>query len=158
MKVRRSSGGEGSASGTRRAVWTIGYEGMELGEFIDRLRGAEIGCLVDVRRVAWSHKHGFRREQLRERLEVEGIGYMHMPQLGTPKEVQSRYKAGGSREEFLAAYQEHLRGQEAAVAELLALVLEKNTALMCFEADPVDCHRSALADELARTHLLRVDL
>jgi uncharacterized protein (DUF488 family) len=154
MTSARTKGREADAG----AVWTIGYEGIHIDGFVEKLRVAGIERLLDVRRVAWSHKPGFRKETLKAAMEKAGIDYVHMPGLGTPKDVQAKYKAGGSREEFLASYREHLKGEKLAVQEALQLVQERPTALMCFEADPADCHRSALADMLAESGLRRIDL
>jgi uncharacterized protein (DUF488 family) len=149
---------EAKGDGPIASVWTIGYEGIDAEGFISRLRGAGVSRLVDVRRVAWSHKRGFKKDQLQEEMGKAGIEYVHMPQLGTPKDVQAKYKAGGSREEFLVAYLQHLEGEAWAVSGLAEMARERPTALMCFEADPANCHRSALADELGKHGLRRVDL
>jgi uncharacterized protein (DUF488 family) len=155
MTSSRTKGKEGAPAG---AVWTVGYEGNHIDEFVDKLRGAGIERLLDVRRVAWSHKPGFRKETLRAAMESAGIDYVHMPELGTPKDVQAKYKAGGPREEFMASYRQHLKGEKEALQEALRLAQERHTVLMCFEADPADCHRSALADELGKSGLQRIDL
>ena len=68
-----------------------------------------------------------------------------MKELGTPRELITRYKAGRvSWEEFRREYLLSLKGKEEALRKL-ALESKKGTVtLLCTEKDPAACHRSIL--------------
>ena len=53
-------------------VLTIGYEGWDIEEFVDRLKQFHISRLIDVREIPLSRKPGFSKTSLRERLEIIG--------------------------------------------------------------------------------------
>lgn len=128
-------------------VYTLGYQGRSAEELVALLREKGVERLVDVRQVALSRKRGFSKTPLRERLEDAGLEYLHLPELGNPRELR---EADLSREEFRRRYLGHLQGEEAMVEALYLLVQQKSTALMCYERDPAECHRTILAEELER--------
>ena len=68
-----------------------------------------------------------------------------MKELGTPRDLIKRYKAGKvSWEAFAEEYRRSLRGKEATLRSL-ARESEKGTiTLLCTEKDPGACHRSLL--------------
>jgi uncharacterized protein (DUF488 family) len=128
-------------------VYTLGYQGRSAEELVALLRERGVERLVDVRQVALSRKRGFSKTSLRERLEDAGLEYLHLPELGNPRELR---EADPPPEELRRRYREHLRGEEAMVEALYLLVQQKSTALMCYERDPAACHRIVLAEELER--------
>lgn len=128
-------------------VFTVGYQGRTADELADLLKERGIERVIDVRQNALSRKRGFSKTALRGWLEEAGIEYLHLPELGTPRELRRDYV---TPEEVRQGYLGHLRGKEALVEMLSLLVEQRRTALLCFERDPEACHRSVLADELAR--------
>lgn len=131
-------------------VYTVGYEGTDIERFVATLKAAGITQLADVRAVALSRKKGFSKTKFSERLMAEGIEYLHVIGLGDPKPGREAARAG-RYEEFEKIYREHLR---ASVAErdmkiLQSYVRKGPTALLCFERDPVTCHRTIIAEKLA---------
>ena len=71
-------------------LFTIGYEGATQADVIARLKTAGVQTLVDVRAVAASRRAGFSKTILGESLKAEGIGYVHLRGLGTPKAASAR--------------------------------------------------------------------
>ncbi len=130
-------------------VWTIGYSGRELPEFIEALQAAGVRRLVDVRALAVSRRKDFAKTRLAAALEAAGIDYDHRPRLGTPAAIREVYHASADFPAFSAAYEAHLATVGEAVAGLAATALDENVALMCLERDPAQCHRSVLAQRLA---------
>src|SRR5476649_1046545 len=57
-------------------LYTFGYEGLGVGEFIDRLRTAGVGTVVDVRELPLSRKKGFSKQSFAEALRAAGIEYV----------------------------------------------------------------------------------
>ena len=63
---------------------TIGYENDTLDGFLGRLKAAKVEKVIDVRAVASSRKAGFSKSLLAASLAEQGIGYVHLRDLGTP--------------------------------------------------------------------------
>lgn len=131
-------------------LFTIGYEGEPQAAVIDRLKAAGVQVLVDVRAVAASRRAGFSKTVLGNSLREAGIDYLHLRPLGTPKAGREAAKKGriGEMRELFAGYMAE-PASEAAFQQLRALAAEKQTALLCFEADHAGCHRAVLAERLA---------
>ena len=130
-------------------LFTIGYEGATQGDVIGRLRAAGVQTLVDVRAVAASRRAGFSKTILGNSLRAEGIDYLHLRALGTPKAGREAARKGRVSE-MRAIFDDHLAEPEAVVAyqQLKALAGERRVALLCFEADHAGCHRAVLAERL----------
>jgi uncharacterized protein (DUF488 family) len=140
---------------------TIGYESATVRGFLETLSGAGIELLVDIRAVASSRRPGFAKTRLAANLATVGIDYLHLRGLGTPAEGRAAARAG-NHAELRRIYLEHLETPEAQaeIETLLDLIRTgRRICLLCLEANPVHCHRSMLAAELAsRTALTVVDL
>ena len=124
-------------------VFTIGYEGATVDEFLAALTRAGVEQVADIRAIAASRRPGFAKSSLAANLASVGIGYRHFRALGTPKEGRDAAKKG-DRATLERVYADQIELPEAqAEAEMLkALAAEKRTALLCFERDPSMCHRS----------------
>jgi len=133
-----------------RVVYTIGYEGTDIDRFVASLKAVGVERVADVRAVALSRKKGFSKKSLAARLEAEGIEYFHFIDLGDPKPGREAARAG-LFDKFRAIYSAHLDSDDAqsSLKELLAVAGEKPTCLLCFERDPVTCHRSIVAEVMA---------
>jgi uncharacterized protein (DUF488 family) len=131
-------------------VWTIGYEGRALPEFLELLREAGITALADVRRTPLSRKKGFSKGTLKKALEEVDIRYEPLPELGIAPERRKAVRTPAQREALFEAYERELPRQKEALDRLRALIRGgERVALLCFERDPADCHRSRLARGLS---------
>lgn len=130
-------------------LFTIGYEGATQGQVIGRLKAAGVETLIDVRAVAASRRAGFSKTILGESLKAEGIDYVHLRALGTPKAGRDAARKGRIGE-MRAIFDDHLTepAAEIALAQLKTLAGERRVALLCFEADHAGCHRAVLAERL----------
>ncbi|MBP7170714.1 MAG: DUF488 domain-containing protein, partial [Bacteroidales bacterium] len=63
-------------------LFTIGYEGLSLEEYLNKLILSDIKVLCDVRRNPLSMKFGFSKSQLQKACQGVGIEYVHIPELG----------------------------------------------------------------------------
>ncbi len=140
-------------------VYTIGYEGTDIDRLVDTLKLVGVTMLVDVRAVAISRKKGFSKNSLRDRLEAEGIAYVHLVELGDPKAGRDAARAG-KYDEFRRIYTAHLKTSDAvdALKALDSSAREDNVCLLCFERDPATCHRRIIADRLNARGLEVFDL
>src|SRR4051794_20207544 len=78
-------------------IFTIGYEGTTIGEFIAALEAAGVERVIDVRALPLSRRPGFSKSPLRAALEEMGIEYLHLKALGTPAKTALRRGPGGMR-------------------------------------------------------------
>jgi uncharacterized protein (DUF488 family) len=130
---------------------TIGYEGKTLDEFLDELVSAGVEIVLDVRAVAASRRPGFSKTALAGALGERGIDYLHLRPLGTPAAGREAARAGRIAE-MRAIYADQLETPEAALAmeQALAEASQRHAALLCYEKEAPDCHRSMLAERLVR--------
>jgi len=139
---------------------TIGYETDTLDGLIGRLKAAGVETVVDVRAVAASRRPGFSKTLLGNSLRAEGIDYVHLRPLGTPKAGREAARAGRTAE-MRDIFHAHLEEPAAQVAlgEAADLAGQKRVALLCYENDATCCHRAIVADEIrARLRCEVVDL
>lgn len=142
----------------RLSVWTIGYEGATQATVIAALRSARIELLADIRYLPLSRRPGFSKTGLAAAVQESGIAYRHFKHPGTPPEGRAAARRGdhaGLAQSY--AGQLELTEAIAQMAELRVLASEKRTALLCFERDAAQCHRSMLHAALL-SEFDRVDL
>ncbi len=126
-------------------IFTIGYEATTMAEFVAALQHAGVQRVIDVRALPLSRRPGFSKNVLAASLKAEGIDYVHLKNLGTPKPGRDAAKKGDV-ETLRAVYDTQLGLPEAQAeaARMRALAAEKPSALLCFERDPSHCHRTLL--------------
>lgn len=130
-------------------LYTIGYEGKVVQDFVQDLSDSSVEVLVDVREVPVSRKLGFSKTKLASFVNEAGIDYVHLKSLGSPKESRQKLKESGNFEEFSHEYLNHLAGGSEDLKDLEDLISSgKRAALMCFERDHTRCHRTLLVSEL----------
>jgi len=141
-----------------RNLLTIGYQHTTVDNVLDALRGAGAGVLADVRAVASSRRPGFSKTALANAIEAAGMRYIHFRDLGTPADGRAASRAG-RYEDMRAIFMEHLATPPAhAALAALADVVDAGhrVCLLCYEADPAHCHRTIVAEELARLTAVQV--
>jgi len=131
-------------------IFTIGYEGTTVPEFIEALRNAGVERVIDVRALPLSRRPGFSKTPLRGALEEAGIEYVHLKALGTPADGRTAARAG-RHADMARIYAGQLELPEAMAqsAQMLELAREKPSALLCMEREPAHCHRTLLLDAVA---------
>lgn len=150
-------------------IYTIGYEGKEIQQFIDLLKNTGVEHLIDVRFSAESqYKPDFNKAILARELERAKIKYTHRPDLGVPYEWQNPYKDGAVPVECLEKYYKWHTEKEMDFKKFVNEVKDTGkTALMCMEkyARPtreqkIYCHRHILAALILETKEFkeRIDL
>ena len=150
-----------------RAVATIGVYGFSARTFLDTLRGAGVGRVVDVRQrrgvrgseYAWAHS-----VRLQAALAAARIGYEHRKELAPTTELRrlqyredARLGVGKrSRDELATEYVERYTREILDAVDLGAIVTAlpaaSVSALLCVERDPQACHRSLVAARMAERH------
>ncbi|MGB5705560.1 MAG: DUF488 domain-containing protein [Arenicellales bacterium] len=132
-----------------RKLYTIGYEGADLSAFVATLKAAKTSTLLDVRELPISRRKGFSKNALKDALAEVGIDYRHERQLGSPRDMRHRLRDDWNYKRFFKDFDKHLN-QQSELIEQLADELRGNVALMCFEKDHSQCHRTPVVDALAK--------
>lgn len=164
--VRRSDAEPGVQS-----LATIGVYGFTAERFLDRLRGADVGRLLDVRQrrgvrgsdYAWANS-----VRLQAALAQADIEYRHHKELAPTTELrQLQYREDDrrgvgkrSRTQLADEYRERYVAEILDQADLAAVVAEfptqRRAALLCVEGDSEACHRSLIAERLAADYGIEV--
>ena len=152
-------------------VATIGVYGFTAETFLERLRGADVGQLLDVRQrrgvrgsdYAWANS-----ARLQAALVEADIEYCHHKELAPTTELrQLQYREDDrlgvgkrSRTQLAREYRERYIAEILDRADLDAVVAElpneRKAVLMCVERDPEACHRSLIAERLASEYGIEV--
>ncbi|MGQ9873913.1 MAG: DUF488 domain-containing protein [Chloroflexus sp.] len=133
-------------------LFTIGYEGRSLENYLNMLIRNGIKILVDVRNNPMSMKPGFSKSQLQTYCESLGIGYIHIPEVGIVSELRKNLKSQEDYEELFAAYRREILPTTVSFQQRILNILLRyhRIALTCFEAESQRCHRSHLADAISK--------
>ena len=139
-------------------IYTIGYEKTTQPELIAALQAAGVERVIDVRAVPLSRRPGFSKNILANGLSEAGIDYVHLKALGTPPAGRDAARKGRHAElERIYAGQLELPEAIVQAEQMLELAAEKPSALLCYEREPAQCHRSLLLSAAAAdaevTHL-----
>ncbi|MDF1679437.1 DUF488 domain-containing protein [Ponticaulis sp.] len=128
---------------------TIGYEKATLDDFVATLKEQNVEVLADIRDRAQSRRKGFSKTALSEALNEVGIKYIHLKALGDPKPGREAARAGDF-DRFRQIFDGVMQSNEAKEAlDVLREMLEtSNVCLMCYERDPMTCHRKIVSDKL----------
>ena len=122
-------------------IYTIGYSGFSIKEFIDTLKAHKINFVVDVRSKPFSHHNPeYDSPVISRTLEAEGIKYENFArEFGARQEDRNFYTPEGwlDFEKFMSSRQFY---------DGITKILEGDYtyALMCKEKDPIDCHRGIM--------------
>jgi hypothetical protein len=136
---------------SKTSLYTIGYEGISIETYFNRLLEKDVKLLADVRRNAFSHKFGFSRNNLQNCCNELNIIYIHIPELGIASAERKQVQGSAGKNGLFLKYQEDISAASEKQQYILELLREhKRIALTCFEADPCDCHRSRLALALGK--------
>lgn len=126
-------------------IFTVGYEGRDLDEFVAILQAADIDRVIDVRELPLSRRRGFSKTPLSEALASAGIEYVHLRIAGNPFRDQ---RADVQR--CLALYQGHLDRSPEVISTVLETARGHRAALLCVEREACNCHRSVIALQLVQ--------
>ena len=144
-------------------IFTIGYEGATVAEFLAALQDAGVERVIDVRAVpqcravpAFPRRRCATRWPKRDRLRASEA------RSGRRRKGRAAARAGRQTDlERIYAGQLELPEAMAQSAQMLELAAEKPSALLCYERDPAHCHRTLLLDAVAADargrHLYRLN-
>ncbi len=123
-------------------ILTVGHSNHPLDRFIALIEGASVTAVADVRSAPVSRfvPH-FNKDRLATSLAERGIGYLFLgKELGGRPDRPELFTNGVADYEKMAEQPSFKSG----IARLVEQAQDRRIALMCAEADPLDCHRSLL--------------
>jgi uncharacterized protein YwgA len=131
-------------------LYTIGYEGISLEEYLNRLIKHDVKVLVDVRNNPLSMKFGFSKTQLTTFCANLNIEYLHIPEVGIQSQQRQALKTQTDYDKLFDIYKtENLKKTTPQQQQILRLLKDKKRiALTCFEANVCQCHRKHLAEAI----------
>ncbi|BAK36797.1 hypothetical protein MLP_37830 [Microlunatus phosphovorus NM-1] len=152
-------------------IKTIGVYGFNADSFLQRLEGAEVTVLIDVRQrrgvrgpeYAWANSL-----RLQGALSHARIEYQHRRELAPTTELRHLQYAEDHRQgvgkrnrrELAVEYTRRYTAEILDHADLTTIAESLPTgitaALLCVERDPEACHRSLIAQRFAEEHGLSI--
>jgi uncharacterized protein (DUF488 family) len=128
-------------------LYTIGYEGISLETYLNKLILNNVKMLCDVRKNSLSMKYGFSKSQLQKACENLNIKYLHIPDLGIDSDKRQSLNSQSDYDRLFKEYAKTtLVAKKTTVHEVLDILeSNKRIALTCFEAHECQCHRGTLA-------------
>lgn len=139
------------------AVYTAGYEGRSIDSFLNLLVQNGIQRLIDVRRNPIARRYGFHRSTLERLCNRLSIEYVHVPSLGIASEERRDLNDASDYRALFDHYKRGtLREESSSLGRVSSLMLAKPSVLVCMERDPDFCHRSAVAEEIAKLTGLQI--
>jgi|SRR6267378_1924954 len=140
--------------------FTVGYTGRSVDELLKLLIQHDVRTLLDIRQFAVSmYRPELSKSNLRKSVEGHGLSYVHMPELGVPRDIRAKAIGTGTREVIWEWYDEFVvRSYIGSNLHRFLNGVEHPAALMCVEIDPSQCHRHRLFLALEAMGLKGFDL
>ena len=134
-------------------MFTIGYEGISLEMYLQKLVKNNVKLLVDVRKNPLSMKFGFSKTLLKRYCNSLDIEYIHIPEVGINSDKRQELDTQADYDRLFADYRKTTLSETCAHQKQIFDLLKKHNriALTCFEAKPCQCHRSHLAEAVAKS-------
>lgn len=139
-----------SKASTPILVRSLGHSNLPWPRFLELLESVGTDAVLDVRSRPRSRFPHFCQAALRTRLNLHGIAYQHLPELGGDVPVSCGYEEAARTPAFLAG-----------IDRLLDAARRCRVGMVCSEGDPLACHRVLLVARVLAArgvhvaHLLR---
>lgn len=119
-----------------------------------------VRTLVDIRQNAVSmYRPELSKRSLDRLAAARGLSYVHLPELGVPRDVRAKAIATGGRDVIWEWYDAHVIPRYLGRnLHWFLNSIEHPAALMCVEIDPHECHRHRLSIALEDLGLRGYDL
>ena len=138
---------------TKQTLFTIGYEGVSVENYLNNLIKNDVRLLCDVRNNPLSRKLGFSKNNLQKYLRNVGIEYVHLPELGISSEKRNNLSSDEDYQNLFKDYKLSLSKRQEYLNRLHQLLQTKSRiALTCFENNPSHCHRHVIRDYLKENY------
>ena len=137
-------------------LYTVGYSTATIHQLVGSLLESEVKTVVDVRSIPRSRLPQFSQTQLQRALQVARITYRYMGDRlgGMPKDesLKEAWRQGQLNSRILASIRASSEWNQG-IAELCQMVVSVPNdfvCILCSEANPNECHRKAVALDVAK--------
>jgi uncharacterized protein (DUF488 family) len=138
---------------TEQKLFTIGYEGISIEQYLNILIRNNVQVLCDVRSNPLSRKFGFSKNNLQKYLGNIGIEYIHFPELGIRSEKRVNLNSDEDYQNLFKGYKSTLPEYKESLYRLNKILeTKRRIALTCFEHEPSHCHRHIIRDYFKETY------
>ena len=128
-------------------LYTVGFTKKSLETFATLLQEAGVDVVIDTRLRPNSQLAGYAKQRdLPFILDLLGIAYEHRPELAPTREILDGYRAGGSWEQYVAAFRPLIEEREVMASGKELLARYRAPCLLCSEHTPDRCHRRLVAE------------
>ena len=131
-----------------KLIYTAGYEGKTVDEFLNLLMESGISRLIDVRYNPISRRYGFHKSTLLRLCNSLKIDYQHLPNLGIAGSEREHLESDHQYKSLFENYRCSLSSREQDLMNVSRLLKSEPSVLVCMEANPEYCHRNVLAQYL----------
>ena len=139
---------------TKECLFTIGYEGRSIDEYLNLLIKNNIKILIDVRKNPISRKYGFSKKSLQKTTKNLEIEYLHTPELGITSLLRQNLNTEEDYKKLFLFYTKKILSLKKTELKQIVLILnrKKRAALTCFEFNPSFCHRNCISSFLKKAN------
>jgi uncharacterized protein (DUF488 family) len=136
----------------------MGYEGKCIEDFFNIMLQNNVRVLCDVRKNPLSRKFMFSKSSLEHICSKLNIAYVHIPELGIDSKKRTSLETANDYKSLFSDYEKTLHGLTKYFEQIYTL-LQTNVriTLMCFEQDPLMCHRNIIKNYLVQTYKIKSD-
>ena len=126
-------------------LFTVGHSNVDMETFLELIRSHGVELIVDVRSSPYSkYVPQFNRENLKAKLESEGVGYEFLgDRIGGKPRDEKYYEEGKVVYSLIESDPSYREG----ISQLMELLKTRKTSLMCSEENPFNCHRHNLISQ-----------
>lgn len=135
---------------TETILFTIGYEGISLERYLNKLIKNDVKVLVDVRNNPVSQKYGFSKSFLSNCCNNLNIEYIHFADVGIQSEERQQLTDQKDYDALFKNYRANTLKRTISTQKKILdiLIAKRRIALTCFEADICQCHRKHLSEAI----------
>ena len=143
---------------SEQVLFTMGYEGKCIEDFFNIMLQNNVRVLCDVRKNPLSRKFMFSKSSLEHICSKLNIAYVHIPELGIDSKKRTSLETADDYKSLFSDYEKTLHGLTKYFEQIYTL-LQTNVriTLMCFEQDPLMCHRNIIKNYLVQTYKIKSD-
>lgn len=137
---------------TESCLYTIGYEGISLEKYLNKLIQLDIKVLCDVRKNSYSMKFGFSKSQLQKACDGVGILFYHLPDVGIESDQRQTLNNQLDYDILFEKYKASVLPKTLDTQQFILNLIQQHqrVAITCFEANICQCHRTHLANAITQ--------
>ncbi len=145
---------------SKHALFTIGYEGVSIEQYINKLIKEDVKVLCDVRKNSFSMKYGFSKSQLKMACEGVGIEFLHIPEVGIVSDKRKELNTQKDYDMLFEEYKKKVIPNTVSQQERIYNLIKEHhrVAITCFEKDICQCHRKHLAEAICKLPEFKYEL